>query len=220
MTQLYELMFIVPGSLDDAQVPEVKNRVLEMIKAANGDITMEHDMERRRLAYPIKRQTYGHYHLVQFNLEPEALLELDKNLRMDADILRHLIIKGTVRAVAEIKTMLADHHPQKETDPVIKKVVSHHVPAGAAEPGPTVKREDIAPGETKKAPATVDQPVPASETPSPAAEPVMDTAVSEIPQESIEPTASVEEPEAAVSIEELDKRLDAILDDSDIELKL
>lgn len=196
MTQQYELMFIVPGSLDDTQVPDIKNRVVSLITQADGTIVTDVDLGRRRLAYSIKRQTSGHYVVLQFAMPQAAISSLDKTLQLDSEILRHLLVKAPVRAAADIQTMLKE--PERKT---LVEVKSEPAPVAVQDFGPTVRRDDPAPGETKN--ITV-------EAETPAAQP--------IGAATTDGLAPVEDSNA--TIEALDKKLDAILDDTDINLKL
>jgi small subunit ribosomal protein S6 len=48
---------------------------------------------RRRLAYPIQRFHEGIYQITNFSLLPEKVADLEHQLRLDEDVLRHLVIK-------------------------------------------------------------------------------------------------------------------------------
>lgn len=199
MTQQYELMFIVPGSLDDAQVPEIKNRVLTFINEAQATVGTDVDLGRRRLAYQIKRQTTGHYFVLQFTAEQDAVAALDKKLRLDAEILRYLLIKASVRSAEDIKAMLAEPERTQvvvEEPAVAEPTAPVQAQVQAEEFGPTVKRDDPAPGETKNV----------TDAEEVEAEPVAEAAT------------TTEEEDPIKSIEELDKKLDALLDDTNIKL--
>ena len=45
------------------------------------------------LAYPIKHQSKGYYIHFEFEAEPASISALDKDLKMEEDILRYLIIR-------------------------------------------------------------------------------------------------------------------------------
>ena len=48
---------------------------------------------KRRLAYPIKNFTEGTYVLVQFQMEPEDVVELESSLKLVNEVIRHLVVK-------------------------------------------------------------------------------------------------------------------------------
>jgi small subunit ribosomal protein S6 len=51
---------------------------------------------RRRLAYPIKSQWEGYYVVQQLRMAPERVLDLERNLKLSEDVMRHLIIRPGV----------------------------------------------------------------------------------------------------------------------------
>jgi len=48
---------------------------------------------KRRLAYPIEHFMEGNYVLARFKLKPALSKELEANLRISEELLRHLLIK-------------------------------------------------------------------------------------------------------------------------------
>ncbi len=208
MNEVYELMFIVPGSLDESQVPAVKERAMGLVTAAGGSIVADHDLGRRRLQYQVKRQTSGHYYLVYFNIERSQMAELDKQLRLDPDVLRYLLVKGIQRTEEELTKMLADHHPG-QAQPIVEE------PVKATEGG---VEEDAKRAKERAAEKPIEKPVekPAEES---AAEAKGDLAPGETKAEEVTEEKEAADPKS-VSVEDLDKKLDAILDDTDIETKL
>lgn len=184
MIQHYELMYILPGSLEMEQVPELKAVVAELVKAAGATMTVEVDMDRRRLAYRMGQESYGYYHVMQFDLEASALQALDKQLRLENRVMRFLLTKSVPLSVDRIKEMLAGEKYKKQR-PVV---------AGAV--APVVKTEQTSA-----------------------------TALTEAEMEfaksvSSKHTEEVVAEDQKVSIEELDKKLDALLEDSDLDKKL
>ncbi len=55
-------------------------------------ITKEEDMGNRTLAYPIKREERGHYHLYAFS-HNGTLTKLDELLKLQKELLRHMVIR-------------------------------------------------------------------------------------------------------------------------------
>ena len=48
---------------------------------------------RRNLAYAIRKLTEGIYVVINFQLDPSGTRELDRNLRLDEQIIRYLAIR-------------------------------------------------------------------------------------------------------------------------------
>ena len=90
----YELVFIISPEVADEDTPDVANKVSELINKSGGSVTEIKQWGRRKLAYPIKRFAEGSYVFTQLELEPASAKELEANLRLSGDILRHLLIKA------------------------------------------------------------------------------------------------------------------------------
>lgn len=89
----YELVLIAGPQLDDEALATLTQRVAGWITAAKGTVTDTNVWGRRSLAYPIRKQTEGIYVQINFQLNPGASRELDRNLRLDEQIIRHLVIR-------------------------------------------------------------------------------------------------------------------------------
>jgi len=89
----YELMVIIKPDLGidaiEKRLAEVKN----LIKAAKGEIFYEDIWGIKDFAYQMKKYDNGYYAILNFSLEnSEGLVEMDKALRLDIEILRHIIV--------------------------------------------------------------------------------------------------------------------------------
>ncbi|MDD5172776.1 MAG: 30S ribosomal protein S6 [Patescibacteria group bacterium] len=90
---MYELLYIVPGPLTEKDLPEISKKVKNLIEKFGGNVVKEDNLGNKKLAYPIKGIYRGFYLLVNFNLKTEFLKNLNKELKLLSEILRHLIVK-------------------------------------------------------------------------------------------------------------------------------
>jgi small subunit ribosomal protein S6 len=67
--------------------------VSQFISSKKGIVSEVDKWGKKRLAYPIKRFVEGTYVLVRFKMGPEQSKELEANLHISEEILRHLLIK-------------------------------------------------------------------------------------------------------------------------------
>ena len=67
-------------------------RVREIIGSHGGEITQVNHWGVRRLAYPIEFEARGNYMFLKFKSEGTSVAELDKFLRLDDQVLRHLVV--------------------------------------------------------------------------------------------------------------------------------
>lgn len=89
----YEVVYIISPEVTDEDVPNTIDKISELVSKSGGNVTEVSQWGRRKLAYPIKRFTEGNYVLAQLELKPSLTKELEANLRLSNDVLRHLLIK-------------------------------------------------------------------------------------------------------------------------------
>ena len=88
----YELIFILKADGSEADMESRVQRVREIVGSHHGEITQENHWGVRRLAYEIEYETRGNYMFLKFKSEGPAVADLDKFLRLDDQVLRHLIV--------------------------------------------------------------------------------------------------------------------------------
>ena len=89
----YELLFFVAPSIDDESRAGVMKRIEATIAEANGTVDNVDNWGKRKLAYEINGQTEGDYTLIDFHMDPENIAELDRVLRINDAVERHMIVK-------------------------------------------------------------------------------------------------------------------------------
>jgi len=88
----YELMYIVRPDLDDENLRATREKVHSVITNNGGEIIEVNEMGKRRLAYEIKKVRDGVYTVVTFNATPEVVNELDRTIKINDNVIRHMII--------------------------------------------------------------------------------------------------------------------------------
>ncbi|MEK7167022.1 MAG: 30S ribosomal protein S6 [Patescibacteria group bacterium] len=91
--QLYDLLYIISNQFTDSEVSSIKEQVENIIQKNNGKICKTIEIGRRKLSYPIKQNRYGIYFRIFFNLEPINSKKLNKDLKLNLNIIRYQIIK-------------------------------------------------------------------------------------------------------------------------------
>ena len=85
-------MVLTPTASEDA-VNGVLERVTRYVNDKGGSVESQEPWGRRRLAYPINRFLEGQYILTHMQLPPAATAELESQLRINEQVLRHLLVK-------------------------------------------------------------------------------------------------------------------------------
>ena len=89
----YELGLVLHPEVEQADVTEAVDKVGQVIEAGGGEVTSVDVWGRRALAYPIRKQTEGTYVFLQAQLDPGTILELERNLKLDEEVLRYLLLR-------------------------------------------------------------------------------------------------------------------------------
>ena len=88
----YELIYIVHPDLDEDALSEVIDRVSSWISDEDGEITNTELWGKRKLAYPIRKQTEGFYVIMQTKMTMTIDSQLERNLSYLEPVMRYLIV--------------------------------------------------------------------------------------------------------------------------------
>lgn len=87
----YELLFITHPDYDDEKVAAVIQRYQDAITRGKGVVKTSEKWGKRRLAYELDGLREGLYILVTFDAGRDVSAELDRLMRIDQDVVRHMI---------------------------------------------------------------------------------------------------------------------------------
>ena len=94
MMNRYEMIYIIDTDLEEAARKELIEKVSALIENNGGEIEkVDETWGKRRLAYAIDYKTEGWYVLVNFKAPAELPRELERNLQINENILRYLMVK-------------------------------------------------------------------------------------------------------------------------------
>ena len=89
----YELVLIVSPQLNDESFDATIDKYSRFITGKGGTVEDTQRWGKRKLAYPIKHFGEGNYVLFKFRMKPAVSRELEANLRISEEIVRHLLVK-------------------------------------------------------------------------------------------------------------------------------
>ena len=87
----YELVYVVRPNAEDEVKEAVLNKIQEVI-SANGEVEKVDTWGNRKLAYQIAQFSEGFYVLVNFKASADLPKELDRNLKINENVIRHMIV--------------------------------------------------------------------------------------------------------------------------------
>ena len=96
----YEVTYILRPQFEEAEVTERMNAIAGVVTTNGGDVKNSELLGKKRLAYEIADLREGIYVVMGFTAEAPAAKELERQLRLNEDVLRSLVIKLDKRALA------------------------------------------------------------------------------------------------------------------------
>ena len=90
----YELTYIIDTAMEETARKELIEKVSALIAANGGEVEkVDETWGKRRLAYAINYKTEGWYVLVTMKAPAELPRELERNLQINENVLRYLVVK-------------------------------------------------------------------------------------------------------------------------------
>lgn len=179
MSRDYELGLIIDPEVGDERTRAIVERVTQTIGANSGQVVRVNAWGRRRLAYPIDRHRDGLYFYFDLILEPTSVTEVERSLRVNEDVLRHLLKVRDSKIVAQQRQRDAEAEAQaildaERAEAARQAEAERLAAAPVAEPTETAPVAETAPAPTEPAPVAAAESEPEvaapDETPAPVAE--------------------------------------------------
>jgi len=90
---LYESTFIARQDISSADVDKLTEQFSGIITAGGGKIIKTEYWGLRSLAYKVKKNKKGHYVMLGIEASPAALKEMERNIGLNEDVIRHLTVR-------------------------------------------------------------------------------------------------------------------------------
>ncbi|HEY6878733.1 MAG TPA: 30S ribosomal protein S6 [Polyangiales bacterium] len=85
----YEVVYVLAPNADNAEAERINAKVSEVVTSFSGKLTKLDNWGRRKLAYPIKRNTRGIFVYAKYIAKPGVVAEIERNLRIADSVLRY-----------------------------------------------------------------------------------------------------------------------------------
>ena len=89
----YELVLIISPKVADDKFNTIIENVNQFITDKGGIVSEVEQWGKKKLAYPVEHFMEGSYVLSRFKLKPTLGKELEANLRISEEVIRHLLIR-------------------------------------------------------------------------------------------------------------------------------
>ena len=141
----YELIYLI-GASKEAEIPQIKENV-EKIITDNGGIFGDVEwVNKRKLAYKIKKDTQGTFIAKRFELEDtEKLVEINSKLRLETGLIRFMISRAdTLPELKEFEERPREDFQKKSGQLEVRENKRPEVQEKTQEEAPIQKTEEVA----------------------------------------------------------------------------
>jgi small subunit ribosomal protein S6 len=184
----YELGLIINPDVGEEQARAIVERVSQSIISNGGQVVRVNAWGRRRMMYPIQHHRDGLYFFFDLIMPTVAVVEIERGLRVNEDVMRHLLKVRDPKVVAQQRQRaLEDDRAAEEA-----RARAVAAAAAAAEAQPPAEAPVEAPAEA-----------PAAEEPVAVEAEVETNTDTNVPTEA-EVAAEASEPEAIADVSESD----------------
>ena len=109
----YEFVYVIQPDATAEREAEIHQRIDQVVSDNKGRLLLRDDWGKRRLAYEIRKFQKGHYFQVNFLGMGKEVAEIERLMRIDADILRYLSVQAN-DDVKDIETRVVEAAKQAE----------------------------------------------------------------------------------------------------------
>lgn len=101
--QRYELVYLVANKFSEDEVGPIMADIVGLLKKHGAAIVKEENWGKRRLAYPIGQYRHAYYAFVECDMPPAGANEIERTLRLDERLMRHLLVKTRIKTANELE---------------------------------------------------------------------------------------------------------------------
>ena len=112
----YDLGIVINPDVGDDLARATVERITQTIATNGGRLVRVNAVGRRRLAYPIEHHRDGLYFFFDLALPPTAVVELERTLRVNEDIIRHLLVVRDPKLVAQSRQRDIERDAEREAE--------------------------------------------------------------------------------------------------------
>ncbi len=152
----YETIFITHPELPEEELSELQQKISSILGAYKGDLIKLDDWGTKKLTYEIRKNTRGHFFMMDYLASTDLIRELERNLRLSDRVLRFQTVRIADEVTPEaLKALKEGGGPEKQTrmiepSPAAKAAAEQPAPKAPEEP-PAKAPDEPAPegGETR-----------------------------------------------------------------------
>jgi len=111
----YEIAVLYHPDLE-VDLSKAEERVKKIVEDNKGSVKSTDNWGKRKLAYPIKGNEYAMYVFYGVELPPENVQKVESTLNITGEVIRFLITKPDLKAIAKAEEMKAKKAEQNKSE--------------------------------------------------------------------------------------------------------
>lgn len=147
--KFYEAIYIAHPSIEEEALDKLIEHTKALLQKREGDLLYDEVLGKKRLAYPVRKQRFGTYVLLQFRAEGDGNARLNQDLELEENILAHMIVRIDEDEVRKARPA----EPEDSSDGAKEETPAKSVDSGADESEEAVTAPAESETETKAAQA-------------------------------------------------------------------
>lgn len=118
--RFYETMFILKPTLTQEEIDAKIEFFKSVLTNNSAQISATLNMGMRNLAYEINKNKRGYYFVIYFTAQPTTIKELERNYRINEDVIRFIVINYRTKTEQKNWGILVDKANGKYVEPIKK----------------------------------------------------------------------------------------------------
>ena len=105
----YETLFVVKPTLTEEEIAAQIAKVTDVLAKEGAELVCTNEMGMRKLAYQVEKHNRGYYTVLFYKAEGSTIQELERNLKINEDIIKFLTVKYTKnKEIAQFDKLVAE----------------------------------------------------------------------------------------------------------------
>lgn len=105
----YETLFVVKPTLTEEEIAAQIAKVKDVLAKEGAELLGTNEMGMRKLAYQVEKHNRGYYTVLFYKAAGATIQELERNLKINEDIIKFLTVKYTKnKEIAQFDKLVAE----------------------------------------------------------------------------------------------------------------
>ena len=113
----YETLFVIKPTLTEEEIAAQIAKIKDVLAKEGAELVATNDMGMRKLAYQVEKHNRGYYTVLFYKAEGATIQELERNLRINEDVIKFLSVKYTKnKEIAQFDKLVAEANKSGATE--------------------------------------------------------------------------------------------------------